>query len=176
MWVCAVVFQVCCACTLAWSTVCVPHGRGNEIFVGVIHLDPSVLQVETVSLSGQVGEGNSILISDLTGGGCCVGDRDYALERQWEGGVERPVDGHSALDGGALDVHISMSTSRVSHPWIGSVTYAGRKQSHLGGGGWGGCGFHVRGVEGGSCSPPLSGVLGGIERGPVAPNSFGFCP
>ena len=55
--------------------------------------------------------------------------RDWARDRQWEGGVERPVDRHGILEGG---VQTSMPTSPPMGPWIRGVTYSACRQLRLG--------------------------------------------
>ena len=83
------------------------------------HRDPSVLQVDDVSVD--IGERNSIRVGNLVGGEWGAGARDGARDRQWEGGVERPVDGHGAREG---RVQISMSNRPPRGPWICGVTYS----------------------------------------------------
>ena len=87
------------------------------------HREPSVLQVDAVSVDSESvsGERNSIHVGDLVGGEWGAGARDWARDRQWEGGVERPVDGHGALEG---EVQTSMSTKPPRGPWTWGVTYA----------------------------------------------------
>ena len=119
--------------------VWVCHNRG-DIFIGVTHRDPSVLQVDAVSVDA--GERNSIRVGDLVGGEWGVGARDGVRDRQWEGGVERPVDGDGACEGG---VDISMSNRPPCGPWICGVTYSLEWQLCLG------CGV-VTGSRGGALS------------------------
>ena len=68
-----------------------------------------MLQVDVVSVESESvsEERNSIRVGDLVGGEWGAGARDWAQDRQWVGGVERPVDGHGALEGGGanFDVH-----------------------------------------------------------------------
>ena len=72
------------------------------------HRDPSVRQVEAVSLPEDAGERKSILTGDLTGGELHAGDLACAQESQLEGGLERPVDGHGTRNSG---VHTLISAS-----------------------------------------------------------------
>ena len=51
---------------------------------------------------------------DLTGGECPSAGRGCALARQWEGGVDRPVEGHGAHDGG---VYSCVAVSCVGWGW-----------------------------------------------------------
>ena len=63
------------------------------------HREPSVLQVDVVSVESESvsGERNSIRVGDLVGGEWGAGAPDWARDRQWEGGVERPVKGGCKL-------------------------------------------------------------------------------
>ena len=98
--------------------------------IGVTHREPSVLQVDAVSVESESvsRERTSIRVGDLVGGEWGAGARDWARDRQLEGGLERPVDGHGALEGG---VQTSMSTKPPRGPSI-AVHITGASRSDYG--------------------------------------------
>ena len=127
-----------------------------------------MLQVDAVSVESErvSGEKNSIRVGDLIGGEWGAGARDGAQDLQWEGGVERPVDGHGAREGG---VQISMSTRPPRGPWICGVTYSVWRQLRLG------CGVVAGSGGGGGLSkgcpllPSLSSLLAACHAGRGVP-------
>ena len=131
--------------------------------IGVIHREHPVPQADVVSVESESvsRDRNSIRVGDLVGGEWGADARDWTRDRQWEGGVEQPVDGHGALEGG---VQTSMSTRPPRGPWTWGVTYSAWRQLRLGCGVVAGYGGVVL-SRGCSLLPSLSSLLAACRAG-----------